>query len=83
MSGSDVRFHNKATIRVQAQIYSGATLISSCVAGPGETHTLAAPAEQYDIYFKNGATGWQIARMLNSKATAFTLSQTNGHFILT
>ncbi|KAA3661598.1 MAG: hypothetical protein DWQ04_15920 [Chloroflexi bacterium] len=78
-----VTFHNKVKIRVQAQIFMGYTLVSTCVAGPGEIHNLLAKSERYDIFFKNGATGWEIARKLNCKAEAFTLSQHNGQFILT
>jgi hypothetical protein len=76
-------FHNKATIKVQAQIYMGRTLVGACQAGPGETHTLALEAIPYDIFFRDGATGWEIARELNSEATILTLNQHQGHYTVT
>ena len=57
-----VTFHNKAEIRVQAQIFTGRTLISTCLADPGEIHTLQNGTFPYDIYLKNAATGREIAR---------------------
>ena len=68
---------------MQAQIFAGRTLISTCVAGPGETRVLPAEAERYDIYLKNGATGWEIARKLGSEAKTLTLSQEKGRYVLT
>ncbi|MCL4264056.1 MAG: hypothetical protein KJ069_12605 [Anaerolineae bacterium] len=78
-----VTFHNKAAIKVQAQIFADRELVSACLAGPGETHTLAAESMPYDIYFKNGATGWVVARELDSNAQTFTLSQNNKRYIIT
>jgi hypothetical protein len=75
-----VTFHNNATIKVQAQIYTGRTLISACLAGPGETHTLSAESMPYDIFFRNGATGWEVARELNSEAKTYTLNQSQGRY---
>lgn len=83
MAAIQVAFQNMASIRVQAQIYIGRTLISSCVAGPGESLTLTADSPQYDIFFKDGSTGWEIARRLNSEAKHFTLSQHKGRYIIT
>jgi hypothetical protein len=78
-----VTFHNKAKIKVQAQIFTGHTLISTCLAGPGETQTLPAASIPYDIFFKNGSTGWEVARELNSKAKTLTLSQGEGCYTVT
>jgi hypothetical protein len=75
MVETEITFHNKTEIRVQAQIYAGRTLVSTCVAEPGETCALSAKSMHYDVFFKNGATGWEIARILNSDANNFTLSQ--------
>jgi hypothetical protein len=83
---AEITFHNKAEIKVQAQIFSGRTLVGTCVAGPGETRSLPAePAESvhYDIYLKNGATGWGIAHKLDSAAKTFTLSQQKGRYVIT
>jgi hypothetical protein len=70
-----ITFRNKTGIRVLAQIYSGRTLVSTCVVDPGEICALLAKSLRFDIFFKNGATGWEIARKLNSDANNFTLSQ--------
>jgi len=78
-----VTFHNKATIKVQAQIFTGRTLVGTCLVEPGETRILSADATPYDIFFRNGATGWEVARELNSKAKAFTLNQRQGRYSLT
>jgi hypothetical protein len=78
-----VTFHNKATIKVQAQIYTGHTLISTCQVGPGETNTLLAESLPYDIFFRNGASGWEVARELNSEAKTFTLNQRQGRYVVT
>ena len=83
MTEIKITFHNKAEIRVQVQIFAGRTLVSSGMAGPGETCILPAEAAGYDIYLKNAATGWEIARKLNSEATTATLKQRNGRYVIT
>lgn len=83
MAETEITFYNKAGIRVQAQIFSGSTLVSTCVAGPGEIGVLPAESLRYDIYLKNGATGWVIARQLDSEAKTLTLSQLNGRYVIT
>jgi hypothetical protein len=83
MAAIELTFHNKIKMRVQAQIFLGRTLISTCVANPGEVCTLLAEAARYDIFFKNGATGREIARKLNNEANSLTLSLQNGRYILT
>jgi hypothetical protein len=83
MAEIKVTFHNKAEIKVQAQIFTDRTLISTCVAAPGETHTLPAESVRYDIYFKNGATGWELARKLGSEAQTLTLSLLKGRYVVT
>lgn len=83
MTAERVTFHNNAGIRVQAQIFTGRTLISTCLANPGEIRTLQSGSFRYDIYLKNAATGWEIARRRDIEATTVTLNQHKGHFILT
>ncbi len=82
MAELGITFNNKTEIRVQAQIYAGRTLISSCVVAPGEIRVLGAEALGYDIFFKNSATGWEIARKLGSDANTFTLSQNKKRYTL-
>lgn len=80
---TDITFYNKVEIKVQAQIFSGRTLVGTCVAGPGEKRVLPAESVRYDIYLKNSITGWEIAHMLDSAAKTFTLSQEKGRYVLT
>lgn len=82
MVETEITFNNRATIRVQAQLFTGPTLVSTCVAGPGESRSLPATSARYDIYFKNGATGWEVARKLDSEAKTFTLSQHKGRYTI-
>jgi hypothetical protein len=83
MKEIEVTFRNEATIGVQAQIYAGRTLISTCVARPGETGRLRAESAPYDIFFKNSTTGWEVARQLDSRAKTVTLRQQAGRFQMT
>jgi hypothetical protein len=83
MAETEVTFHNKIKIRVQAQIFTGGTLVSTYVADPGEVCVLSAESLRYDIYFKNGATGWEIAHKLDNEAKTLTLSQQKGRYIIT
>jgi hypothetical protein len=83
MAKTEITFHNKANIRVQAQIFAGRTLICNCVVQPGEIHMLPSNSGRYDIYLKNGSTGWEIARKLDSEAKTLTLSQNNGWYTIT
>lgn len=83
MAATELTFHNKIKLKVQAQIFLGRTLISTCLASPGEVCVLLAESSRYDIFFKNGATGLEIARRLNNEANSLTLSQQNGRYILT
>lgn len=83
MAETEFTFHNQIKLRVQAQIFLGRTLISTCLANPGEICTLLAESSQYDIFFKNGATGREIARKLNNEASSLTLILQNGRYILT
>ena len=82
MAELEVKFRNKATIRVQAQIFMGRTLVSTALASPGETILLSVESIPYDVYFKNGATGWEITRQLDSKATTVTLLRKAGRYIM-
>jgi hypothetical protein len=70
-----ITFHNKTETRVMAQIFEGRTLISTCMLDPGETRILQSGLLRLDIFFKNGATGWEVARKLDSDAKSFTLSK--------
>ena len=83
MAETEITFHNKIKIRVQAQIFTGRTLVSTCVVDPGEICALPAESMRYDIYLKNGATGWEIAHKLDSEAKNLTLSQHNGRYVIT
>ena len=83
MAEAEIIFINRATIRVQMQIYDGRTLAGTCVAGPGEIGVLPAAMERYDIYLKNSATGWEISHKLNSALKTLTLTQQNGRFVIT
>lgn len=82
MVETEITFHNKTEIRVQAQIFTGRTLVSTCVVGPGEIRILPSKSLPYDIFFKNGATGWEIARKLDSDAKSFTLSQSKSRYTI-
>jgi hypothetical protein len=79
---TEITFHNKAEIRVQAQIFIGRALVSTYVANPGEVCSLSATSARYDIYLKNGATGWGIAHKLDSEAKTLTLSQLKGRYVI-
>jgi hypothetical protein len=83
MAETEITFHNKAEIKVQAQIFTGRTLVSTCVTDPGEIRILPAESVRYDIYLKNGVTGWEIARKVDSEAKTLTLSQHEGRYIIT
>jgi hypothetical protein len=83
MAETELTFHNKIKMRVQAQIFIGRTLISTCLANPGEVCVLLTEFSRHDIFFKNGATGRELARKLNNEADSLTLSQLNGRYILT
>ncbi|MFN2135158.1 MAG: hypothetical protein ACK2UK_04335 [Candidatus Promineifilaceae bacterium] len=77
-----ITFYNKTAINVQAQVYAGRTLVSTCVADPGETCFMSAKSLRYDVFFKNAATGWEIARKLDSDTKDFALSQDNGRYTI-
>jgi hypothetical protein len=83
MAETVVTFRNEVKIRVQAQIFTGRTLISTCLADPGEIRTLLAESSPHDIFFKNGATGWEIARKLGNEAETLTLSQHQERYFIT
>ena len=72
---TEITIHNETELKVQAQIYSGRMLISTCVVNPGKVQILPGNSLRFDIFFKNGATGWEIARKLDSDANNFTLSK--------
>lgn len=72
---TSVSFHNKTEMRVMAQIFVEHALISTCIVDPGETRTSSSGSLRFDIFFKNGATGWEVARKLDSDARSFTLSK--------
>jgi hypothetical protein len=80
--GTRIIFHNKAEIRVQAQIFSGRTLIGTCLADPGQVQTLSDATLPYDIFLKHGATGREILRKLDSVSDNLTLSRVNGRYTI-
>ena len=83
MTEIEVTFHNNVEIKVQAQIFVGRTFVSTCVADPGEVCVLPAHSDRYDIFLKNGVTGWEIARKLDIEAKTLTLTQSSGRYVLT
>ena len=83
MTEMQITFHNKAKIRVQAQIFAGRTLVSTCLADPGETHILPTESARYDIFLRNAANGWEIARKLDSEDSSVTLMQDKDRYDLT
>lgn len=82
MARIEITFHNKIGIRTLAQIFVEQTLISTGVADPGESCTLSAESGDYDIYFKNGMTGWELTRKLGVKAKRVTLSERKGRYVV-
>ena len=83
MTETEVTFHNQTEIRTQAQIFEGQMLVSTCVVDPGETHVLSANSERFDIFFKNGMTGWEMARKLDCVSKIVTLRRHEGRYLLT
>lgn len=82
MGETQIQFHNKIKIKVQAQIFVDATLICTCLVGPGEVGILPAEAERYDLFVKDGATGWELVRKLDGAAKTVTLTQQNGRCVI-
>lgn len=82
MAKIKVAFHNESGIRVQAQIFAGRTLVDTCVLNPGEIHVLSAEPQRYDIFLKNGATGWEIARKLDCDFTTVTVRHEMGRYVI-
>jgi hypothetical protein len=83
MAEAQVTFHNKADIRVQAQVFTGRSLISTCLANSGETHILQTSSTRHDIYLRDATTGMEIARKRDNEAASVVLSQQEGRYILT
>ena len=83
MDATEIVFHNMAELRVQMQLYDGRALVGTCVVGPGESGSLPAELERYDIYLKNSTTGWEIGHQLNSASNTLTLSQQTGRYVIT
>jgi hypothetical protein len=77
-----IEFHNEAEIRVQAQIFAGRLLHGTCVLDPGESYVLLAEPRRYDIFLKNGTTGWELARKLDCEDTDITLCREKGRYVL-
>ena len=82
MVETEITFHNKTETRVQAQIYAGRTLVSTSLVDPGEVSALPSESLRIDIFFKNSATGWEIARKLGSDGNNFTLSQHKNRYTI-
>jgi len=82
MSEEQLTFHNEALIRVQAQVFTGRSLISTCLANPGETHILQTGPTGHDIYLRDASTGMVIARKCGNEAAVVVLSLHQGHYIL-
>ena len=82
MTEKKITFHNNAEMRVQAQIFAENELVSTCFADPGESLTMPINSVRYDIYCKNGVTGWRVAFKLDSDAKTFTLSKSRGSYTI-
>ncbi|MFZ0546140.1 MAG: hypothetical protein WAM60_11910 [Candidatus Promineifilaceae bacterium] len=82
MGKIEIKFHNKIEIKTLAQIFMDQTLVSTGVAGPGETCILSAEKGRYDIYVKNGQTGWELAHKLGGEAKSVTVSQRKGRYVV-
>jgi hypothetical protein len=78
MSKTKITLHNRTEIKTQALIFSGQMLVNVCLVAPGEICVLADVSGAHDIFLKNGATGWEIARALDNQATTLTLTRQNG-----
>lgn len=82
MTEREITFHNRTGIRTQAQIFVENTLISTSMADPGESCVLSTESAHYDIYFKHGITGWELAHKLDSEGKTITLSQRKGRYTI-
>jgi hypothetical protein len=82
MIEKQITFHNQSNMRVQAQVFTGRTLVSTCLADPGESQTLLIGSVRHDIYVKDAATGWEVARKLDNEAASVVLRRHEGHFLL-
>ena len=82
MAVTEVTLHNESEIKVQAQIFAGRTLIDTSVLNPGEIHVLSAEPQRYDIFLKNGTTGWEIARKLDCEFTTVRLRREKGRYVI-
>lgn len=78
----DVTFHNKLELKIQAQIFSEYTLISTGIAESGETCALSNDAEKYDVYFRDLATGKVVARKFDIEATTIILRKERGLYVI-
>lgn len=75
---TNITLHNQTEVKTQALIFLGQRLAHICLIAPGETCFLAKVSSPYDIFLKNGVTGWEMARALNSQASDLTLTKQNG-----
>lgn len=82
MAETGITLHNKIDIKIQAQIFAGTTLISTCLVEPGATQILPTSAKPHDIYLKNGAAGWGIAHKLGIVSASLTLDVHNGRYTI-
>ena len=82
MSETDITFHNKINIKVQAQIFVGNELISTCMVDPGQSGKMQGESRRFDIYFKNSMTGWKLAYRLGCSSQTFTLYGHKGSYII-
>ena len=78
----EVTFHNKIDLRTQAQIFKDDLLVSTGVVDPGDSCILFAEPGQYDIFCKNGVTGWELARQLGGEAKVVTLKLHKGRYVI-
>jgi hypothetical protein len=83
MTNNEIKLQNKTDIKAQAQIFIGSVLVSTGLAGPGKTCVLPAAAGRFDIFLRNGATGWEIARKLDIEERSLTLiKESKGWYVI-
>jgi hypothetical protein len=82
MTTTQVNFHNKLDVSVQAQIYAQYTLLSTGTVESGDSCILSNESEAYDIYIRDAATGRMFARQFGSDATDITLRKERGLYVI-
>ncbi len=80
---TEIKFHNKTEIKAQAQIFAGETLTGTFLVGPGDICKMPVEGGNYNIFLRNGVTGRELTRKLDSDAKSLTLlKERNGWFVI-